>query len=179
MTTAITPSPPSETASIDVARLYQRFGRRLEQVVGYEVTAPEATIEDACQVAWIRLVHRAHRVEADAAFSWLLHTATHEALKLVRRRRREVSRREVSLDELLDRAGELPLGLESPGPDAQFEHRARIAALGALAPRQRRIVWLQAAGLSYGEIAAATGDSPRTVERQLLRARRRLRAFAV
>jgi RNA polymerase sigma factor (sigma-70 family) len=173
MTTAITPPQQSEPASIDVARLYRRLSRRLEQVVGYEVTAPEATIEDACQVAWIRLVHRAHRVEADAAFSWLLHTATHEALKLIRR-----SGREVSLDELLERAGEIPLGLEAPGPDALFDHRARIAALGALAPRQRRLVWLQAAGLSYDEIATATGDSLRTVERQLLRARRRLRAFA-
>jgi len=36
------------------------------------------------------------------------------------------------------------------------------------------MVWLQAAGLSYSEISARTGDSLRTTERQVLRARRRL-----
>jgi len=35
---------------------------------------------------------------------------------------------------------------------------------------------LQAAGLTYGEIAAATGDSLRTVDRQLVRSRAALRA---
>lgn len=42
--------------------------------------------------------------------------------------------------------------------------------------RERRIVGLHAAGLSYTEISNVTGYSERTVERQLLRGRRKLRA---
>src|SRR3954449_6423874 len=45
-----------------------------------------------------------------------------------------------------------------------------------LRPRQRRLLTMQAAGLTYGEIAAATGDSLRTVDRQLVRSRAALRA---
>ena len=41
--------------------------------------------------------------------------------------------------------------------------------------RQQRLVWLQAAGLSYVELAAYTGNSIRTVERQILRATSRIR----
>ena len=33
------------------------------------------------------------------------------------------------------------------------------------------MLWLRALGLSYGEIASLTGDTTRTVERQLLRAK--------
>ena len=49
-------------------------------------------------------------------------------------------------------------------------------ALARLRPRQRRLLTMQAAGLTYGEIAAATGDSLRTVDRQLVRSRAALRA---
>ena len=35
-------------------------------------------------------------------------------------------------------------------------------------------MWLQGFGLSYSEIAAYTGDTRRTVERQLMRAKRAL-----
>ena len=52
------------------------------------------------------------------------------------------------------------------------ERRARVMALPA---RQRRLLALQGLGLSYDEISALTGDSRRTVQRQLLRGRDRLR----
>ena len=54
----------------------------------------------------------------------------------------------------------------------RLHHRTELAALPA---RQRRLLALQAFGLSYAEIAQREGCTPRTVERQLLRARRALR----
>ncbi len=54
----------------------------------------------------------------------------------------------------------------------RLHHRAELAALPA---RQRRLLALQAFGLSYAEIAGREGCTPRTVERQLLRAKRALR----
>ncbi|MGA2926187.1 MAG: sigma factor-like helix-turn-helix DNA-binding protein [Solirubrobacteraceae bacterium] len=73
--------------------------------------------------------------------------------------------------------GELP---EPPAPGGELadraierlHHRTELAALPA---RQRRLLALQAFGLSYAEIAAREGCTPRTVERQLLRAKRALR----
>jgi DNA-binding CsgD family transcriptional regulator len=57
------------------------------------------------------------------------------------------------------------------------DHAIAIASGGwpSWRARQQRLVWLQAAGLSYVEMAAYTGDSVRTVERQVLRAAERVR----
>lgn len=44
--------------------------------------------------------------------------------------------------------------------------------------RQRRMIGLHAAGFRYDEIAEITSATPRTVERQIERGRRRARAAA-
>jgi DNA-directed RNA polymerase specialized sigma24 family protein len=48
--------------------------------------------------------------------------------------------------------------------------------VSALGPRQRRLLGLRAGGCDYHEISAATGHSRRTIDRQLVRARKRLAA---
>ncbi len=60
-------------------------------------------------------------------------------------------------------------------PDAVVAAREALRSLAVLPPRQRRILGLFAGGRSYREIATITGDSPRTVERQLMRAKTRAR----
>jgi DNA-directed RNA polymerase specialized sigma24 family protein len=55
-----------------------------------------------------------------------------------------------------------------------LELRDRLAELRQLPERQQRLVWMHAAGLTYLEMAERTGDTRRTVERQLLRAKGRL-----
>ena len=68
----------------------------------------------------------------------------------------------------------------SSGPDP-VALSERIVEVGErferarLTGRERRLLGLQAAGYSYREISRATGDTVRTVERQLWRARRKLR----
>lgn len=165
----------------DVAEAYRLLGRRLEQIVRLNLSVSDAVVEEACQAAWGRLLDHRDRVRTDSALSWLATTAVREALKLLRRERRQLS-----LDEAIDRGGEGALGLElgseaaapAVGPEALVERRERLAALGALPRRQQRLLWLRGLGLSYAEIARHTGDSTRTVERQLVQARRRLRAAA-
>ena len=51
-----------------------------------------------------------------------------------------------------------------------------MATVCALAVRPQRFVWLQALGLTYTEMAAHERCTPRTVDRQLSRARRELQA---
>ena len=94
----------------------------------------------------------------------------HEAFSSSRRDGRELS---------LELAAEATPGIlfraVVPGPDEVLEQRERLDSLRTLPERQQRMLWLQGLGLSYDDIAARTGCTSRTVERQLLRAKRALR----
>ena len=115
--------------------------------------------------------HR-HRVRRESALSWLARTAVREAFKLRRREGRCVSL-EVALDG--EQASEVPT---AAGPDELFERRERLRSIRRLPQRQQHVLWLHALGLTYNEIARHTGYTTRTVERQLLRARRAARRAA-
>ncbi len=154
----------------EVAALYARSAGVVRGYVRSVVTAPEALIEDACQFAWVRLMHHRDRVRRDRAVSWLITTALHEAIKLVRRHTRELS-----LEELLDDTGDLRLSRSAPAPEEVVEPRLRLAVLRELTERQERLIWLQGLGFDYSEMAAETGTTIRAVERQLTHARRTLR----
>ncbi len=101
--------------------------------------------------------------------AWLARTAVHEAFKLLRR-----DRRELSLDAAVDDERE-QFATAPVTPELLLEHRERIREVGRLPERQQRVVWLHASGLSYVEIATHEGCTRRTVERQLLRARQTIR----
>lgn len=152
----------------DVASLYAAQAVRVRRLVGLDVQAPEALVEDACQIAWMRLVCHRARVRQETATRWVVRVAINEARKLIRH-----ATRELSLDELSERGAEAVTQAPSL-MDGLVESRARLDALRALPPRQRRLLWLQGAGFSYAEMAHQTGATRRTVERQLTRARVKL-----
>lgn len=164
----------------DLPDLYGALSKRLEQIVRIDVAAPEPVVEDACQIAWGRLIDSRRRVRREAALSWLARTAVHEAFRLLRRDDRELSLEALELSlEALDATVEqpsCPASLPmSPPPDELFQQRERLAELRSLPERQQRLLWLHALGLSYNEMALHEGYTTRTVERQLLRAKRRIR----
>ncbi len=154
----------------EVAGLYRSFSGRLRAIVRLDVRAPESVIEDACQFAWTRFVVHASEVQPEAAPVWLVRTAVHEALKLVRR-----DGRELSLEDVLETGGAGHVLSGWIDPEELVEVRERLDSIGCLPERQQRLVWLHGIGHSYTEMATATGYTRRTVERQLLRAKRRLR----
>jgi len=154
----------------DVGELYGSFAGRLEQIVRLDVRASDAVIEDACQFAWYRLLHHSHRVHRETVMAWLARTAVHEAFKLMRR-----GRRELSLDAALEDREEPAWATAPATPQQLLEYRERIGELRRLPERQQRVVWLHAFGLSYSEMAAHEQCTRRTVDRQLLRARAALR----
>jgi RNA polymerase sigma factor (sigma-70 family) len=145
----------------ELAELYRANAESLRQLVRFTVRAPDPVIDDACQIAWARLIGRRLAVRSDSVLPWLLTTASREALKLLRR-----SAREFPLDQLHE-----PHRI---GPEQIVEFRERLGQIGTLPRRQQRLIWLQALGLSYAEMAGYTGDTRRTIERQVLRARRSL-----
>jgi RNA polymerase sigma factor (sigma-70 family) len=146
-------------------RLYRRHASRMLGIVGATVVAPEAAIEDACQIAWARLVDHRHSVSVEGALAWVAKTAMREAVRMSRDDT-HVSI-EIALEE--DAAGEV-IALRVPGEDERLEQRQRLCALTALPRRQQRLLWLKGFGLSYQEMAVHEGCTRRTVERQLLRA---------
>ncbi len=172
------PQPISPAAAptpfLDVDALYRLLALRLARIVRGDVDAPEAVIEDACQFAWSRLICHAGRVRQETALSWLARTAIREAFKLVHRDRREVSLDAAAEEDHLAATLVAPL----PGPEEIVEYRSRLELVAGLSARQQRMLWLHASGLSYEEIALSTGATRRTVERQLLRAKRSVRQMA-
>lgn len=151
----------------DLSATYRQLARHLERIVHSDVRAPHAVIEDACQSAWCALVKRHGAVPAEHTLSWLATTARREALRMNRDEQREQPLASTSQDEPV-----------TPPLELLAEQRHQLALTGLLPDRQRQVVWLCALGLSYREIAARLGWTERTVERQLSRARCRVRLLA-
>jgi RNA polymerase sigma factor (sigma-70 family) len=157
----------------DVAELYASLSERLERIVGMDVRAPRPLIEDACQCAWDRLWLHRRQVRRETALSWLVTTAVHEALRLLR-----VQAGLLSLDREIEELGDGAVPAHAPPAADLYELRTRLEGIRSLSQRQQRLLWLHGLGFSYAEIAARTGSTTRTVERQLLRGKRKLRLLA-
>lgn len=166
-------SPPASPSTPDLAQLYAQHARQLERRVRRGIRVPQPVVEDACQLAWSRLLRHRERVQRETVLAWLAATARHEALRMWSREQREES-----LEKQLEAgdAGRLPQ--VSLGPDEMLELRQRLMELGGVSSRQKRLLWLQALGLDYAEMADHEGCTRRTVERQLMRARRVLKPLA-
>jgi RNA polymerase sigma factor (sigma-70 family) len=157
--------------AIDFETAYRRLAPRLERNVCRIVRAPRSLIEEACQTAWIRLLAADPPIGAEMALGWLTTTASREAIRAAR-----AQQQEQPLDAGSGRLIEFPA--RAPGPPRLVELREQLAEVRRLPVRQQRTLWLQSAGYSYGEISAQTGDSYRTIERQIARARQTLRQEA-
>jgi RNA polymerase sigma factor (sigma-70 family) len=157
----------------DFEEVYRQLAPRLERLVARNVTAPRPIVEEACQVAWSRLFLADPPVPETARLGWLATTAVREAI----RARRKV-RLELPLDDLRERGALIELPAREPGPEQIAEMREQLAEIRRLPVRQRQVLWLQSLGYRYTEIATETGQTRRTVERQLLRAKRTLRENA-
>ncbi|HEX3975725.1 MAG TPA: sigma-70 family RNA polymerase sigma factor [Solirubrobacteraceae bacterium] len=152
-----------------MAELYARSAALVRGQVRSEVTASDAVIDDACQFAWVRLLHHRDRVGRDRAVSWLIRTARHEVFKLVRR-----ASHDLSLEELVEDTGDLRINRTAPAPEEAVGAHLRLELLHELSERQERLIWLQGLGFSYPEMATEADMTMRTVERQLVKARRNL-----
>jgi RNA polymerase sigma factor (sigma-70 family) len=156
----------------DEAELYQRHHRALVRSVARSVNASGEVIEDACHTAWLILLRR--QPDRDRVFGWLRTVAIHEAYRLS-----GIERRDARLDAAVS-SGAAVVGTDRVADaraclDELLDARVALARVAALPPRRRRLFALQIAGLSYAETATVTGDSVRTVDRQLRRAHARVR----
>lgn len=162
--------------SDQIAAYFAEHASGLQRAVGVNVTASEATVEDACAFAWTQLVRRADvDLSDERGVGWLYRVATREAWRLT-----SIERGAVSYSATIDDPDHWGLGASEPASPQDVEAtvgaRTRLDAVRALPERERRIVLLQAFGFTHAEIARRTGDTVRTVERQLRRAKQRLRS---
>ena len=123
-------------------------------------------VEDACALAWLQFVRC--RPGRDGAFPWLCTTAIREAIRLDRRAGRLLD---------CDCAGGPPMADPRQDLDRRLDLLAAVEAVdeARLGPRERRLIGLRVVGYPRHQMAAMTGDSYRTVDRQLVRAQRKLR----
>jgi RNA polymerase sigma factor (sigma-70 family) len=167
------PSEPTHLARMSISSrangLYSELQPQLVRILSSNLQPPQWVIDDACQTAWSSLLARRDAVEPGGELGWLSTTATRAALRLLRRER--------SVE-----PPEEPSGLlyrpdfrdPRPGPERRLEVRERLAEIRRLPVREQRVVMLHGFGYEYREIAAVTGQTRRTVARQLVRARQRL-----
>src|SRR4051794_35832907 len=150
----------------EIAVYFAANAAALERTVARHVVASTAAIEDACSTAWAKLLGRPDiRLGCDG-FWWLYRVAVREVWRITSETRRE---RSLASDAELDRL--------TVGDDVATiaERRHALRALDELPERQARILVLHGCGFTYAEIARMTGATHRTVDRQLRRARERLR----
>jgi DNA-directed RNA polymerase specialized sigma24 family protein len=147
----------------DEDQLYRTHARTLRRVVRIKVNTSDETVEDACAFAWMQLVSCQPR--RNTVFAWLRTVATREAIRLDRIER---NRRSTELGELEHPA----LRDLRTDPHTQDEIIDAFDTLASLKDAQRITLGLHALGFRHSEISEITGDTARTVARQMLRARR-------
>jgi RNA polymerase sigma factor (sigma-70 family) len=157
----------------DEGELYRALSARVLRLVDRQVRTSPENVEDACHFAWVAFLRHTDDLHRDSALAWLTTTAVHEAYKLIGREKRAAS-----LDQALESGLDPPARATSNEPLDRAHQHEQLGLVRQLPERQQRIVLLQAAGLSHAEIAATTGDTERTVQRQLYRARSTLAVLA-
>ena len=162
-----TPSRPQHQP-ITATDLFARYHQLLRRNVRAVVNTSEENVEDACMFAWTKFLSW-ELEHTEVAYGWLTTVAIREAVKLDRRSRRTYPL-VTEEDEVID--------VVDPNDQLQLTRlRAEVGDLvraAGLSPRQTHILGLQVLGLGYDEIAAQTGDTRRTIERQIGHARRKL-----
>lgn len=153
----------------DEGQLFVVHGAKLRSIVGREVRTSEANLDDACSFAWLQMLR--YQPERERLLAWLCRTAIREAIKLDRRAQRSC--------DLVD-GGEADIRHADTGNpvDDRLELLTAREAIAAarLRTREAEVLSLQVAGYSYTETAQLQRITPRTVERQLRRARDKLRS---
>ena len=156
---------PWPRATVVPAAFEQLFRAEYARVVriAYRVVGDQGEAQDVAQDVFIGF-YRAHPAGAPYAAPWLHRAAAHAALNAVRSRTRRTAREE------RDASGRDAVA--DPEDAALERERAREvrAALARMPRRAAELLALRYSGLSYGEVAAATGTKIDQVGTRLRRA---------
>ena len=156
---------PWPRATAIPAAFEQLFRAEYARVVriAYRVVGDQGVAEDVAQDVFIAY-YRAHPADAPYAAPWLHRAAAHTALNAVRSRARRTARED------RDATGSDAVG--DPESTALERERSREvrAALARMPRGAAELLALRYSGLSYAEVAAATGTKIDQVGTRLRRA---------
>jgi RNA polymerase sigma factor (sigma-70 family) len=145
----------------DEAQLFAAHHAALRGRVARHAGTRASNIDDACSFAWLQLLR--WQPERGKTLEWLTTVAIREARRLEHADRRLA---------LLEAAGEL----HTQSNVLTHEQAREALEVVAVLPECQRLAFaLHVAGLTYSEIAAATGRSVRSIDRHLRLARRAVR----
>ena len=170
----------------DVAAFNQLVRAYQAQVfrTAYRVLGDQAGAEDAAQDAFISAYKHLRDFRGGSFKAWLLRIVTNACYDQLRVKQRRPT---ASLDALLLEPENPAPGVDRAAPETpqDFAERQELGAaiqrgLDTLPPDQRAtVVLVDIEGLSYDEVAHATGANVGTVKSRLSRARATLRDFLV
>jgi RNA polymerase sigma-70 factor (ECF subfamily) len=156
------PWPRATVIPVAFEQLFRSEYARVVRIA-YRVVGDQGVAEDVAQDVFIAY-YRAHPADALYAAPWLHRAAAHSALNAVRSRARRTARED------RDAPGRDAVG--DPESTALERERAReVRAVLARMPRgAAELLALRYSGLSYAEVAAATGTKIDQVGTRLRRA---------
>ncbi len=171
------PEPEAVTGHGDPAPSWDevatKYGRKIYSIA-YRLTGDAEEAKDLSQDVFVRVYRNLHKYEPGTFEGWLYRITKNLFLDRVRRRRR------ARLEPLPEEEWGQPVD-ETPGPEQRLEQGLLASdieqALTRLPPDFRTAVVLcDVQGLSYEEIASATGWPLGTVRSRIHRGRKLLRA---
>jgi DNA-directed RNA polymerase specialized sigma24 family protein len=167
---------PSGVRAAQIAVLYREHARRLERRVTRRACTDLQTIEDACSLAWARLLTRPAvdlATPPHLVLGWLTVTATREAWRLDAGRARERPYEHGAIEDMQRARGQLAAGADTIAAD-----RDKLALVAQLPQRPQRFLLRLAIGYSHREIATDEHATATTTNKQITRAKRLLRTAA-
>lgn len=156
------PWPATTAVPVGFEQLFRAEYARVVRVA-YRVLGDRSEAEDVAQEAFVSF-YRAHPADAPYAAPWLHRAAAHTALNVVRSRSRRAVREE-------RHAADREPVADPEGTALERERAGEVRAALARMPRSAaELLALRYSGLSYSEVAAATGTKVDQVGTRLRRA---------
>jgi RNA polymerase sigma-70 factor (ECF subfamily) len=168
---------PDQQAALSDLR--EALLRGLRKALSHRAGAGDAFLEDVVQDALVRILGRLPQFEGRSRFlTWAMSVAIRVAMSELRRQRWK----DVPLDEVVA-GGDLTPGraiVDEPGPDAQSEREAILAAMhglirNGLTEKQREALLAELRGMPQDEIARHLGSNRNAVYKLTHDARKRLK----
>ena len=153
--------------------------RGLRRALSHRARVDDAFLEDVVQDSLVRSLERLPQFEGRSRFlTWAMSVAIRVAMSELRRRRWK----DVSLDEVVAGGGLTPgrAIVDEPGPDAQSEREAILAAMhelirNGLTTKQREALLAELRGMPQDEIARHLGSNRNAIYKLTHDARKRLK----
>ena len=151
----------------------------LRRALSHRGRVGDAFLEDVAQDSLVRILERLPQFEGRSRFlTWAMSVAIRVAMSELRRRRWK----DVSLDEVVAGGGLTPgrAIVDEPGPDAQSEREAILAAMhelirNGLTTKQREALLAELRGMPQDEIARHLGSNRNAIYKLTHDARKRLK----